>query len=147
MATRYIQDTTYFRRDTHHNKVHINGTNGIDGSIELNGTTLTIWPTGGGTGLTTWGQIQGDPYDNTNLTIILNNKADDTEITTLTNNLNSLSSNVDTLSSNVGTLSSNVYTLSGDLNNYVPITQTVNGHQLNTPVVVTKGDVGCRSNT
>lgn len=113
--SQYFEDTTYFRRDANFKDIIVNGIYGTLGSITLNNSTITMWPTGGGSGFTTWGQIQGtDPYVNTALADALNAKANSGDLTPLTNNLNTVSANLNTLSGNVLILSA--YDIQNTLN-------------------------------
>ena len=108
------KDVVQFRRKTYFTDVIVDNYGEAIGSITLNGTTITQWPTGGSGGLVTWSQILGNPYTNTNLANALNAKADLTDLTTLGGNLNTLSSQVDILSDDILILSA--YNINNDLN-------------------------------
>lgn len=69
----FIKDPYIFQSPTRFNKIVVNGVLGTDGSIELNGSTITSWPSGAG-GVVTWGDITGYISDNATLQSALDAK-------------------------------------------------------------------------
>lgn len=119
---------------------------GFDCSFEINANS------------TTWGNIEGDIENQTDLKNALDSKADDTEITEIDGRLDTIEGTISGYGNIVthdtdefataaqGALADSAVQPS-ELNNYVPNTRTVNGKALSSNITLNYSDVGALADT